>query len=77
MRWDRLAVKARSAAVSPAEVRGKRGEARSHNYNLTSSLLIPPTFRLPDKPCRTSAVNNSTPPKVNFQFAERKVTAVF
>lgn len=41
MYWNRLAVEAWSAAVSPGEVRGKRGEAHSHNYNLTSSPLIP------------------------------------
>lgn len=55
----------------------------SHKRDLPSSTSIPPHnadffwAKNVCHACATSAVNNSVPPKVNFQFAQGKVTITF
>jgi len=59
---------------------------QGHKYDPLSSSPISPLFPLQlsfchgqnaRRACTTSAVNNSLPPKVNFQFAQWRVTITF
>lgn len=69
-------------AMCPEEWRQMREKPLSHKYDLTSSPLISPYSFIcrrenACRACTTSAVNDSVPPKVNFQFAQWRVTITF
>ena len=71
-----------SFAMCPEEWRQMREKPQSHKYDLTSSPLISPHSFVccgenARHACTTSAVNDSVPPKVNFQFAQWRGTITF
>lgn len=78
-----------SCSIGLEEGRQMSEKPQSHKYDLTSSPLPPPhplhyplqlfpvTANNAWRACTTSAVNDSVPPRVNFQFAQWRVTITY